>query len=146
MEARSKRDEIIEVASKLFVYTDYQKWAKLQSEVFTESVLFDMSSVGAGPAKKLKAIEICDMWRTGFDGIDAIHHQAGNFLVTFESEGNVSVFCYAIASHFKNAATQGKTREFVGSYDLHFVLTDIGWRIDAFKYNLKYATGNTELK
>lgn len=85
------------------------------------------------------------MWRTGFQGLDAIHHQAGNFLVDFETEENAAmVFCYAIASHYKQSAAKSKIREFVGSYELHVVLTDEGWRIDSFIYNLKYSNGSIE--
>lgn len=146
MEAKSKRDEIIEVVNKLFIYTDQQLWSKLIKEVFTGSIVFDMSSLGAGEPKKITSKEVCDMWQAGFEGIDAIHHQSGNFLVTFKDEGNADVFCYATASHFKNAATQGKTRQYVGSYDLHAVLTDLGWRLDSFKYNVKYIDGNASLK
>jgi hypothetical protein len=146
METKNKYDELIELANKLFVFTDDQNWNRLLTDVFTEEVLFDMSSLGAGDARKLKATEICDMWKTGFAGIDAVHHQSGNFLVDFNSADNADIFCYAIAIHFKKSAAQGKTREFVGSYNLHAVLTDIGWRLDAFRYNVKFVDGNAELK
>src|SRR3954469_1158666 len=147
METKSKRDEVIEIVHKLFIYTDYQQWDKLTAEVFKETVHFNMESLGAGPAKEMTATEICEAWKNGFAGIDAIHHQAGNVLVDFKTQDTeADVFCYAIASHFKNSATQGKTREFVGSYDLHLVFTDLGWRIDGFTYNLKYTVGNVEFK
>jgi hypothetical protein len=146
MEAKSKHDELIELANKLFIHTDYRQWSKLLSDVFTETVLFDMSSLGAGDPAQLRAVDICNMWEKGFAGIDSVHHQSGNFLVDFRSDDSADIYCYAIAIHFKEAATQGKTREFVGSYDLHAVLTDIGWRIDGFRYNVKFVTGNVELK
>ncbi|HEY9049049.1 MAG TPA: nuclear transport factor 2 family protein [Ohtaekwangia sp.] len=147
MENKSKRDEVIELANKLFIYTDYQQWDKLLDEVLTENIWFDMSSLGAGEGKKFPAKEICTMWKNGFAGIDAVHHQAGNYLVNFAAEPiEANVFCYAIALHYKNAATQGKTREFVGSYDLHCVLTDKGWRIDSFTYKVKYVNGNVDFK
>ncbi len=44
----SIREQIIEVANKLFVYTYNRQWQKLLDEVFTGTVLFDMSSAGAG--------------------------------------------------------------------------------------------------
>lgn len=146
MEFKSKREVIIELVNKLFVYTDMRKWDKLQDEVFTEKITFDMTSVGAGPARELTAEEVCKMWHDGFVGIDHVHHHVGNIIVDFKTEVEAEVFCYATASHYKQAATQGKTREFIGSYDLHTSFTDIGWRLDSFKYNLKYITGNAELK
>lgn len=147
MEFKSKRDIIIELVSKLFVYTDSREWTLLVKDVFKEEVMFDMSSLGGGAAKKLRAAEICDMWKQGFEGIDHIHHQAGNFIVDMDAEGiQANIFCYAIAIHFKESAKKGRTREYVGSYNLHASFTDLGWRLDGFKYNLKYINGNAELK
>jgi phage gp36-like protein len=145
MEAKSKRDEVIEIVNKLFIYTDDRQWIKLLSEVFKEKVFFDMSSLG-GEKGEMQATAICDAWREGFQQIDAVHHQAGNYLVKFkEEETQAEVFCCAIAIHYKEDATKGQTREFVGSYDLRLVLTDYGWRIDIFRYNLKFITGNKAL-
>jgi len=146
MEAKSKRDEVIELANKLFIYTDSQEWNKLLQEVFTQKVLFDMSSLGAGDPVEMKASEICSNWKEGFKGLDSVHHQSGNFLVKFRNDDTeADVFCYAVATHFKQGAILG-TRSFTGSYNLHAVLTDQGWRLDKFKYNMKYLSGNQELK
>jgi hypothetical protein len=146
MELKSKYDELMELANKLFLYTDARQWQKLQSQVFTEHVMFDMSSMGAGAPKKLPAKEICAMWSKGFEGIDQVHHQSGNFIIDFSGDGEARIFCYATATHFRQEATQGKTRQYVGSYELHASFTDIGWRLDSFRYNLKFAEGNAELK
>ncbi len=57
-----------------------------------------------------------------------------------------TVHAYAIATHFKKTARHGKTREFVGSYDLLLCgVPGKGWRINTFKYNLKYIDGNVDL-
>lgn len=146
MEHKSERDAVVELVNKLFVYTDYRYCEKLAREVFSETILFDMSGQGPGQARTMTATEICDMWHKGFAGIDHVHHQAGNFIVNFNNEGvEADIFCYAIAVHYKNSANNGKTREFVGSYDLHARLTDLGWRLDSFRYNLKYISGNKDL-
>ncbi len=148
MELKSKRDAVVELVNKLFIYTDSRQWDKLLKEVFKEKVLFDMSSAGGDPPKELTAFSICDQWKNGFDGIDHVHHQSGNFVVNFKGDLEVveaDVFCYAVATHYKEAATHGKTREFVGAYEIHTSFTDRGWRIDAFKYNLKYINGNAQL-
>ena len=139
------REQLIEIVNKLFVYTDGREWQKMQEEIFAQKLLFDMSSLGAGEATEKTAADICAMWEVGFQGIDAIHHQSGNFLVT-STENTATVFCYAIASHYKAAATQGKTREFVGSYDVGLSLTGNGWRITAFKYTVKYTNGNVSFE
>lgn len=143
MNTFTEREQIIETINKLFVYTDYMKWQQLQQEVFTEEVLFDMSSLGS-PIKTMSAKAICDAWSEGFKDLDSVNHLAGNILVTIK-EKDATVFAYATATHYKQAATKGKTREFVGSYDIHLTNTDAGWRIDQFKYNLKFISGNADL-
>ncbi|MCO4291817.1 nuclear transport factor 2 family protein [Solitalea sp. MAHUQ-68] len=141
----TEREQLIELANKLFIYTDHHQWEKLLTEVFTETVRFDMSSLGAGEPKDISAIDLCKLWEQGFAGIDAVHHQSGNYLVS-TANNYAEIYCYAIASHFKAAATEGKTREFVGSYNLEATKTEKGWRLISFKYNLKYVNGNIDLK
>ena len=134
--------ELTELANKLFMYTDAQLWKKLLSEVFCHEVWFDM---GSGEAKTLHATEICEMWRQGFLDIDAIHHQAGHYLVNIDHD-NADIYGYAVATHYKKAATKGNTRTYTGSYDLKATRTDKGWRLSQFKYNLKYIDGNVSLE
>jgi hypothetical protein len=140
----STRDQIVEVVNKLFVYTDEQEWEKLQQQVFTKHVLFDNRSMG-GEKMHTSAIQICEIWKNGFEGIDSINHLAGNYLIELnDDEDQASVFAYATATHFKKSAVNGKTRSFVGTYNIHLVMEGNAWKISEFKYNLKYATGNVE--
>ena len=67
-----------------------------------------------------------------------------NYLIEITGD-EATVFAYATATHYKESATHGKTREMVGSYNLHVTKNEGGWRIDQFRYNLKYATGNHDL-
>ncbi|HEX5172132.1 MAG TPA: nuclear transport factor 2 family protein [Cyclobacteriaceae bacterium] len=143
---KTAREEIIELVNKLFIFTDYQRWEDLLKDVLTEEVHFDMSSLGGGEPTFMKATAIRDAWKEGFAGIDHIHHQSGNYLVTFVNPDQADVFCYAVASHYKQSALQGSTRSFVGSYNIGVTMTTSGWRINRFKYNLKYMDGNIELK
>jgi hypothetical protein len=139
----SVRDEIIEVVHRLFIYTDNREWEKLQNEVFTESIFFDIISLG-GIAKNTTAKEVCAVWQKGFERVNVISHLCGNHLVT-ATETDADVFIYVTATHYKSTATKGKTREFFCTYNLHLVKTDAGWRINRFKYNLKFQTGNLDL-
>jgi len=139
----SVRDEIVEVINKLFVYTDMQQWEKLQAEVFSDDVFFDMSSLG-GQKSEMKSKAICELWENGFVGIDSINHLAGNYLIQI-NDTIATVFAYATATHYKASATKGKTREFTGTYHINLMKHGNGWRIFGFQYNLKYATGNTDL-
>lgn len=142
---KSTQEEIIETVLKLFNYTDARNWHGLLNEVFTKTVWFDMSSMGGGEPAQLDAEAICKTWEEGFQGIDTIHHQAGNYIVTI-NETKADVFCYAIAIHYKKDAVNGNTRDFVGSYELTLQHTDKGWLINRFRYLIKFITGNTDLK
>lgn len=138
--------ELTELANKLFMYTDAQQWQLLLAEVFTEEVMFDMSSAGAGHAALMPAVAICEMWNRAFALLDAVHHQAGQYLVTVDENATKSdIYAYAVATHFKKDATKGNTRTFVGSYNLTALHTANGWRLDSLKYNLKYMDGNLAL-
>jgi len=138
------QQELSQLANKLFMFTDAQQWQKLLDEVFVEEIWFDMSSIGAGEPKNIKAKDLCEMWRQGFVGLDAVHHQAGHYIIEV-NQINALIFGYAVALHYKKSALNGKTRSFVGSYDLAAILTDRGWRLSSFKYNLKFIDGNPDL-
>jgi len=138
------KQELTELANKLFMYTDAQQWEKLLSEVFVENVWIDMSSAGAGDPLMMPATAVCEMWRKGFVDLDAVHHQAGHYLVTVNADV-AAIYGYAVATHYKKSATKGNSRNFVGSYDLLASLTPVGWRLSQFKYNLKYIDGNLSL-
>ena len=137
--------ELQELANKLFMFTDSGQWSRLEAEVFAEKVWFDMTSAGGEKPSLLPAGDICALWKNGFTGLDAVHHQAGHYLVDVQ-ENEAFIYAYAIASHYKKAAQKGSTRIFVGSYDLKAIRSPQGWRLNQFKYNLKYMDGNTTLE
>jgi SnoaL-like domain len=85
------------------------------------------------------------MWDQGLKAVKAIHHQAGNYQVTIKGN-EADLFCYGIAYHYLPTPTNQNTRVFVGSYDYHLVKGDGGWKIDRFKYNLKFIDGNKDLE
>jgi hypothetical protein len=137
--------ELQELANKLFMYTDGKQWDLLMEEVFATDVWFDMKSAGGGEPSSVKASAICEMWDKGFEPLDAVHHQAGHYLIKAE-DSNAEIFAYAVALHYRKAAVNGKSRSFVGSYDLKAVRTDKGWRLNQFRYNLKFIDGNAMLE
>ena len=139
------REQIVEVVNKLFVYTDDQEWAKLQSEVFSGFIELNMVSMGADKPERVSSREICYRWEKAFKEVDVVHHQAGNYIVTINGE-EAQVYACSVATHFKESAKKEKTREFVGSYDLHLIKEYDSWKIDKFKYNLKYSQGNMTLE
>ena len=139
------KQEITELVNKLFMYTDAQQWNELLSEVFVENVWIDMSSAGAGDPLMMPATAVCEMWQKGFAGLDAVHHQAGHYLVSVDADA-ATIYGYAVATHYKKSATKGNSRSFIGSYDLRASLTSVGWRLSQFKYNLKCIDGNVSLE
>lgn len=139
------RQQLTELANRLFMYTDSRNWQGLVNEVFTPNVYLDMESNGGGPAGTVTAQTIADEWQKGFQELDAVHHQAGHYLITVSGDQS-DIYGYAVATHFREAAKQGKTRTFVGSYELKAERTDNGWRLNQLKYNLKFTEGNTSLE
>ncbi len=142
---KSVSEEVIETVNKLFNYTDDRNWSGLLNEVFLERVWFDMSSLGGGEPEELEASAICKAWEQGLRDIDAVHHQAGNYIVKLNND-LADVSCYAIAIHYKNGAIKGKTREFVGSYEISLKMEEGQWRISSFQFNVKFINGNLQLE
>ena len=99
--------------------------------------------VGGEPSK-LTPQQIADAWEKGLDGLKAIHHQAGNYDVSLKAD-EADVFCYGIATHYLPNATGQNSRMFVGSYNFHLIKISEAWKINHFKYNLKYIDGNVDL-
>jgi hypothetical protein len=141
----TEREQIVETVNKLFVYTDTQEWRKLKDEVFASDIQLDMISMGASRTERVSAREICYRWEKAFEELDAVHHHAGNYIVEINGQ-EANVIAYSITSHYRESAKKEKTREYVGSYDLHLEKGLGGWRINKFKFNLKYSRGNLALE
>ncbi|HEV8608515.1 MAG TPA: nuclear transport factor 2 family protein [Thermoanaerobaculia bacterium] len=78
--------------------------------------------------------------------MDQVHHQVGNFQTDVD-RNRATVFCYGVAYHYREKISHpSKSRTYVGSYDVHLSRTDGRWRIDLFRFNLKFIEGNRELE
>lgn len=139
-----EKDAVIEVVTQLFINTDNRDWVKVKT-CFADDVLFDMTSLAGGEPARMSSQAIVEAWDKGLKGLKAIHHQAGNFAVKIEKD-EAEAFCYGIASHYLPNKTYQNTRTFVGSYDFHLTRKENRWRIDKFKFNLKYVEGNPNLE
>jgi hypothetical protein len=142
--ALNDRDAVIAAATRLFVCTDNRDWSCVR-DVFAAEVLFDMTSLSGGQPEKKTPEQIANMWEQGLKPIKAIHHQAGNFQATIRGN-EADLFCYGIAYHYLPNPTGRDTRVFVGSYNYHLVKGAAGWKIDQFKFNLKFIDGNKDLE
>ncbi len=139
-----EKDEIAEVITRLFVRTDQRDWPGVR-ECFAERVLFDMTSLSGGEAAMLAPAEITAGWQRGLEPLAAVHHQMGNLLVHVRGE-EADAFCYATATHWLPNPSGRNSRTFVGSYDFHLVEVAGRWRIDRFRFNLKFIDGNEDLE
>ena len=101
--------------------------------------------IGPRAARRRKAEQIAAGWEEDLRPIEAVHHQAGNYRVAVQGD-QATAFCYAIASHYRKTRSGRNTRAFVGSYDFHLAQIGGRWRIDSFRFNLKYVDGNAELE
>ena len=136
------RQAVVDVIATLFVATDARDW-EVVARCFAPTVLFDMSSAGGGPPAALAPTQITSAWEIGLRPIEAIHHQAGNYQVRLRG-GEADATCYGVAWHYRATRSGENTRTFVGSYDFHLVRS-AGWRIDRFRFNLKFIDGNARL-
>jgi hypothetical protein len=144
LEEMFERTRIIERINRLFIGTDNRDWAQVK-QCFADKVLFDMSSLGAGEPSEISADDIVAMWDTGLKPLQAIHHQAGNYLVELNG-AKATAFCYGIAIHYLPNKTNHNTRTFVGSYDFSLIKEHDDWKIRRFKFNLKFIDGNKALE
>ena len=139
-----EKEAVGETITRLFVSTDLRDWEAVRS-CLADRVMFDMSSLGGSEAAEVDARTIIEGWEKGLRELKAVHHQAGNFLIELDGD-RATAFCYAIASHYLPNASGQNIRVFVGSYDFGLKKESGRWRIDAFRFNLKYIDGNRQLE
>jgi hypothetical protein len=137
------RAEVANTVTRLFVNTDERNW-KGVTDCFASKVLFDMSSLSGSKPSRLSPKRIVDQWESGLRGLTAVHHQIGNVLVNVEGS-EAGAFCYATATHYFPNPTGNDTRTFVGTYDFHLLKVEDDWRIDMFRFNLRFTEGNALL-
>jgi hypothetical protein len=138
-----EKDKVITVCTLLFNHTDARNWQGVQN-CFAPQVVFDMTSLAGGEPATMTPQAIADAWEQGLRPLHAIHHQVGNFIVDIQQD-EADVFCYGMAFHYLPTPSNNNTRVFVGSYEFHLSKITDDWRIDQFKFNLKYIDGNMEL-
>jgi SnoaL-like domain len=139
-----EQQRIADVINTLFVATDTRDWERVRG-CFAARVTFDMTSVAGGAPAELSPEQITAGWQTGLAPIESLHHQVGNLSITCgEADANAS--CYGIAYHYRSTRSGRNTRVFVGSYDFRLQRLDGNWRIDLFRFKLKFIDGNRELE
>jgi hypothetical protein len=104
-----------------------------------------MTSLAGGQPVTTTPQDVVEGWDKGLKPLKAIHHQIGNFLLDVGSN-EASAFFYGVAWHYLPNKTNNNTRIFVGSYNIHLAKQGVNWKIDRFKFNLKFIDGNPDLE
>jgi len=68
-----------------------------------------MTSLGAEKPDNFTSNQNCKLWEDGINGIDAIHHQAVNYIVEFSGDSS-RLKASVIASHYRQTAEIRNTR------------------------------------
>jgi len=137
--------EVEDVVVRLFLATDRRDWASVE-DCLADRVILDMTSMAGGEPLHLNSAEVSAAWARGLEPIDQVHHQVGNFQTDVDGD-RATVFCYGVAYHHREGISNpSRTRVFVGSYDVHLARTGGRWRIDLFRFGLKFIEGNRELE
>ena len=76
-----EKNKVKEAVNRLFISTDNRDWDTV-SQLFAPEVLFDMTSMVGGKPIMLTPQEIVSSWEKGLKPLNAIHHQAGNYIVS----------------------------------------------------------------
>ncbi len=139
-----ERNRIGEVINTLFVATDARDWTRVRG-CLAPVVTFDVTSLAGGSVERRSREEIIQGWETGLKPIEWVHHQTGNLSITCAG-AEATASCYGIAYHHRRTKSGDNTRVFVGSYDFHLRLDEDTWKIDLFRFNLKFIDGNLELE
>lgn len=138
-----EKDQIIEVATRLFVATDDRDWTRV-TECFTDEIWFDTESLTGKPPALSAAVDVVRMWEEYLRPFAAIHHQIGNIQVEIAENAHDAVLrCYGTASHHSVELGGGATRTFVGRYELQFLKREVHWLIHGFKFELRFAASRS---
>lgn len=144
IEALVARERIADVINALFVATDARDWTRVRA-CLAPRVTFDMTSLAGGEPSQLAPAEITEAWEAGLRPIEHVHHQVGNLSIELQ-RNEATASCYGVAWHHRKTRSGNDTRTFVGSYDFHLSLMEGAWRIDLFRFNLKFIDGNLDLE
>ncbi len=144
LEAMQEMERVNRAIVRFFVAVDEGDWLKVRDH-FTYEVLFDMSSMGGAAASLTLAEDIVASWEEGLAPMEAVHHQIGN-VITEVRGTTATVSCYGVAFHYLQNDSGENVRRFVGSYELGLLKEVDRWRINAFRFNMKFMDGNPNLE
>jgi hypothetical protein len=140
MAGLSDRDELVELMARYASIADMQDFDELPTTVFTDRVICDFESVGAGPRTEIGRDEYMQQLRTFFAGYQAIHHAITNHRVSVNGDV-ASIQAHVYAQHWLPPAVAPQHRNrwlVVGFYDNEAVRTPAGWRLRKVRLTMTY--------
>lgn len=129
---------------QMFVATDERDWPRLE-DCFTSPFTLDMTSMVGGEPTEMTPSQVAHAWAAGFEPLDHVHHQIGNFRTEVRGE-QARVRCHGVALHHRAQAAGLKSRVFVGTYEIDLLACPERWRIRRLAFELKFIDGNLELE
>jgi hypothetical protein len=139
-----EKEAVISTINRLFRSVDEKDWEGAEA-CLAPQVLLDVTSLAGGEPETQASAAIVAGWRETLSPLEAVHHQAGNYEVDVHGE-EAGASCYGIAYHFLPNDTGLNTRTFVGTYDIRLRKHGGSWRVDQFRYDLKFMDGNLDLE
>ena len=138
------RGAVEDTVVRMFVATDERDWQTLE-RCLSDPFTLDMTSVLGGAPVDMTPHEVAEAWAASFGALDHVHHQIGNLRTEIDGARAV-VRCYGVAFHHREAAAGGKTRTFVGTYEITLREVAGAWRIERLVFALKFIDGNLALE
>jgi len=143
-ESIAARLAVEDTVVRMFVATDERDWTTLEG-CFTDPFTLDMTSMTGGSPATLTPRDVARAWAQGFEPLDHVHHQVGNFRTTV-TPSQATVRCHGVALHHRARASGLKTRIFVGTYELLLIPSVRHWQISQLTFKLKFIDGNLALE
>jgi 3-phenylpropionate/cinnamic acid dioxygenase small subunit len=132
--------ELVELLARYASIADTQDFDELPETVFTDRVICDFESVGAGPQIEIERDVFMQQLRTFFADYQATHHAITNHRVRVDGDV-ASIRAHVHAQHWlpSDVAPQHRNRWLVvGFYDDEAVRTPDGWRLRKVRLTMTY--------
>jgi SnoaL-like domain len=134
------REELVELLARYASIPDTQDFDELPKTVFTDHVILDFESVGAGPSIEIERNALTQQLRTFFADWQATHHAITNHQIRVDGD-IASIRAHIHAQHWlpPDVAPQHRNRWLVvGFYDDEAVRTSDGWRLRKVRLTMTY--------
>ncbi|WP_085066884.1 nuclear transport factor 2 family protein [Catenuloplanes japonicus] len=130
------RAEIIELISKYADIADRKQFDDLPTQVFTDPVTVDFSSVAGIPPMTVPLASYVESLRPAFAPFAATHHAITGHVVEIDGD-RASVHAHVRAEHWLPSGEPNRWLV-VGFYDNEAVRTPDGWRLSSVRLTASY--------